>query len=68
MSKNCKFEEEASHIFQSALFPVHKWESNILELDSEPNPSKLLRHFWDKREDTIKIKADVYSKEDTVVL
>ena len=40
-----KLKEEATHIFQAALFPVHKWESDILELDTESNPSKLLRHF-----------------------
>ena len=63
----CKFKEEATHIFKSALFPVHKWESDILELDMEPNPSKLLGHFWDKREDTIEIKADVNLTEDSPV-
>ena len=63
----CKFKEEATHIFKSALFPVHKWESDILELDMEPNPSKLLGHSWDKCEDTIEIKADVNLTEDSPV-
>ena len=49
-----KFKSEATEILGRALFPVHKWESNILELESEnmPNPGKILGHLWDKREDT----------------
>ena len=58
------FKEEATHIFKSALFPVHKWESDVLELDIEFNSSKLLAHFWDKREHTIEIKAGLNSTED----
>ena len=46
-----KFKSEATEILESAKFPVHKWESNILELESEnmPNPGKILGHLWDKR-------------------
>ena len=36
-----RFKEEAIEILQNAKFPVHKWESDILELDKEPNPSKI---------------------------
>lgn len=61
------FKEEATHIFKSALFPGHKWESDVLELDIESNPSKLLAHFWDKREHTIEIKADLNSTENSPV-
>ena len=50
-----KFKSEATEIPESAKFPVHKWESNILELECEnmPNPGKILGHSWDKREDTL---------------
>ena len=51
------FKREATEILEGAKFPVHKWESNIEELDEEPNPSKILGHKWDKKEDTIEIKA-----------
>ena len=35
-----KFKEEATQILANAKFPVHKWESNFIELESEdmPNP------------------------------
>ena len=62
-----KFKEEATHIFESAQFPIHKWESNVLELDTEPNPSKILGHFWDKREDSLEIKVDASSTEGSPV-
>ena len=50
-----KFKSETTEIRESAKFPVHKWESNILELKREnmPNPGKILGHPWDKREDTL---------------
>ena len=35
-----RFKEEAIEILQNAKFPMHKWESDIQELDKEPNPSK----------------------------
>ena len=63
-----KFKGEATHIFESAGFPVHKWESNVVELDAEPNPSKILGHFWDKHEDVLEIKAERYSAEDSPVM
>ena len=42
-----KFKSEATEILRSAKFPVHKWESNILELESEniSNPGKILGHL-----------------------
>jgi hypothetical protein len=62
-----KFKEEAIHIFESAQFPIHKWESNVLELDTEPNPSKILGHFWEKRDDSLEIKVDASSTEGSPV-
>ena len=54
-----KFKEEATQILANAKFPVHKWESNFIELESEnmPNPGKILGHNWDKREDTLVIQV-----------
>ena len=36
------FKREATEILEDAKFPVHKWESNVEELDNESNPSKIL--------------------------
>ena len=52
-----RFKQEATEVLESASFPVHKWESNVPELDSEGNPSKILGQVWDKREDTLEIQA-----------
>ncbi|XP_028390705.1 uncharacterized protein LOC114515614 [Dendronephthya gigantea] len=49
------FKREATIILEDARFPVHKWESNVEELDNEANPSKILGHKWDKRDDTLEI-------------
>ena len=38
------FKREATAILEDARFPVHKWESNVEELDNESNPSKILGH------------------------
>ena len=35
---------------------MHKGESDVQELDEEPNPSKILGLMWDKREDTLEIQ------------
>ena len=53
-----KFKSEATEILGSAKFPVHKWESNILQLENENmlNPGKILGHLWDKREDTLELQ------------
>ena len=54
-----KFKEEATQILANTKFPVHKWESNFLKLETEnmPNPEKILGHYWDKREDTLVIQV-----------
>lgn len=59
-----RFKEEATMIMESAKFPVHKWESNVLELDTEANPSKILGYKWDKREDTIEINTEIKGNAD----
>ncbi len=61
------FKREATTILEDANFPVHKWESNIEELDNESNPSKILEHKWDKREDTLEIQAESVNDEETSV-
>ncbi len=52
-----KFKIEATTTLADANFPLHKWESNVEELDGRemPNPSKILGHVWDKQEDTLEI-------------
>ena len=61
-----EFKREATEILEDAKFPVHKWESNVKELDHEPNPTKILGHKWDKREDTIEIAANPAKEENPV--
>ena len=63
-----KFKSETTEIQESAKFSVHKWESNTLELESEntPNPGKILRHSWNKREDTLKLQIKKVSKDKPV--
>ena len=48
------FKREASYILESAKFPIHKWKCNVLQLESEDivNPSKILGHTWEKKQDT----------------
>ena len=58
-----EFKQEATEILEGARFPVHKWESNIPELDSGDNPSKLLGLVWDKREDALEIQAQIQSEQ-----
>lgn len=36
-----EFVQEATEILEDAKFPVHKWESNVKELNHEPNPTKI---------------------------
>jgi hypothetical protein len=38
------FKREATEILEDVKFPVHKWESNVEELDNESNPRKILGH------------------------
>ena len=68
IEKMSKFKSEATEILESAKFPVHKWESNILELESEnmPNPGKILDHLWDKREDTLELQIKKVSEDKPV--
>ena len=60
-----KFKEEATQILGNAKFPVHKWELNVTDLESEnmPNPGKILGHIWDKREDTLIIQVPKHREE-----
>ena len=51
-----RFKEDTTEILESAKFPVHKWESDVQELDEEPNLRKILGLMWDKREDTLEIQ------------
>ena len=39
-----RFKQEATKMFQSSMFPLHNWESDVETLKSEgmPNPSKIL--------------------------
>ena len=64
-----KFKREATEILEGAKFPVHKWESNILELENEnmPNPGKILGHSWDKREDTLELQIKNVSEDKPVI-
>ena len=54
-----KFKSEATEILESGKFPVHKWESNVLTLESRnmPNPGKIFGHAWDKVRDTLKVQV-----------
>ena len=64
---SCKeFKREATEILEDAKFPVHKWESNVKKLDHEPNPTKILGHRRDKREDTIEIVPKPTKEENPV--
>ena len=63
-----KFKEETIYILDYAKFKVHKWESNIKELEDQnmPNTSKILGQVWDKEDDTLEIKIPPFS-DDTPV-
>lgn len=52
-----RFKTEATQILEQARFPVHKWESNLRELESDgmTNPSKILGLNWDKESDTLEL-------------
>ena len=53
-----KFKTEATEVLESGNFPVHKWESNVVSLESAnmPNPGKILGHVLNKTEDTLKVQ------------
>ena len=50
-----KFKEQTTYILEDAKFKVHKWKSNIKELEDQnmPNPSKILGQVWDKEDPAI---------------
>ena len=54
-----KFKSEATEILENGKFPVHKWESNVLALESGnmPNPGKIFGHAWDKVRDTLEVQV-----------
>ena len=49
-----KFKIQSTAILTDTKFPVHKWESNLPEFESEKmkNPSAILGLCWGKQEDT----------------
>ena len=63
-----KFKEEASDILESGKFPVHKWESNDewLESNDMENPTKLLGHVWDKREESLEVTVLNYPEHEPI--
>ena len=63
-----KFKKESEVVLESAKLPIHKWESNIATLEDEnmPNPSKILGHVWDKREDTLEIQVPAVPETEPV--
>ena len=63
-----KFKREASDILENAKFPIHKWESDLLELESEDavNPSKILGHPWEKTQDTLEVNVKPLEDEQPV--
>ena len=50
---------------EDAKFKVHKWESNIKELEDQntSNPSKILGQVWDKEDNILEIKITPFSKD-----
>ena len=63
-----KFKREASDIVENAKFPIHKWESDLLELENEDatNPSKILGHPWEKTQDTLEVNVKPLEDEQPV--
>ena len=63
-----RFKVEATSILEDAKFPLHKWESNVEELNGEdmPNPSKILGHCWDKQEDTLEVTVPTFPQSKPV--
>ena len=53
------FKRESTDILEKGKFHVHKWESNIPDLESEgmSNPSKILGLPLDKKTDTIEVQV-----------
>ena len=63
-----KFKEETTHIIEDAKFKVHKWESNVKELEDQnmPNLSKKLGQVWDKEQETLEMKIPPLSNDTPV--
>ena len=63
-----RFKSEATQILQEARFPVHKWESNLRELESDgmTNASKILGLNWDKQNDTLELTMRRFAEEEPV--
>ena len=57
------FKREATEILEDAKFPVHKWESNVEELDNESNPRKILGHKWNEREVHLRFEQNLQRKK-----
>ncbi|CAB4014977.1 Pro-Pol poly [Paramuricea clavata] len=55
-----KFKREVSDILKNAKFPIHKWESNLPELESEDvaDLSRILGHIWQKAQDTLEVNVE----------
>ena len=63
-----KFKREASDILENAKFPIHKWESDLLELESEDavNPSKILAHPWENTRKILEVNVKDLEDEQPV--
>ena len=63
-----KFKQQSTAILQDAKVPVHKWESNLAELESEErkNLSTILGLSWNKREDILEIEINEIAEENPV--
>eukprot|EP00795_Rhopilema_esculentum_P000677 gene677-biopygen7196 len=63
-----KFKQQSTAILEDAKFPVHKWESNLAELESEEmkNPSTILGLSWDKREYILEIEINKNAEKNPV--
>jgi len=63
-----RFKSEATQILEQARFPVHKWESNLRELESDgmTNPSKILGLNWYKENDTLELTMPRFTEEQPV--
>ena len=63
-----RFKTEATQVLEEARFPVHKWESNLQELESDgmANPSKIQGLGWDKQNDTIEVTIPQQVEEEHV--
>ena len=63
-----KFKREGSDILENAKFPIHKWESDLLELESEDavNPSKILAHPWENTRKILEVNVKALEDEQPV--